>query len=124
MGARKQESRHQKAPRVDQLRELNLPRRVAVDLDSEGLPKTVVEHSAPLPLCPSSEDDRLVDSETGGTSGITGKDIEAIIETWRVDDEWWRAPISRRYVEVILAGGKHVVLYEDLTSNDWFMQMP
>jgi hypothetical protein len=51
------------------------------------------------------------------------KSIEAVIEVWRVDDEWWREVISRRYLEVVLEGGSHVVLYEDLVTGDWFMQM-
>jgi len=50
--------------------------------------------------------------------------IDEIIETWRIDDEWWRTPISRRYVEVVLEGGGHVVLFEDLTIGQWFMQRP
>ncbi len=50
--------------------------------------------------------------------------IEEIIETWRIDDEWWRTPISRRYVDVVLEGGGHVVLFEDLTTGQWFVQMP
>jgi hypothetical protein len=50
--------------------------------------------------------------------------IETVGEIWRVDDEWWRQPISRRYVEVILEGGKHAVLFEDLTTKQWWMQMP
>ena len=48
--------------------------------------------------------------------------VEHIGEVWRVDDEWWRAEISRRYVEVILTGGKHVALFEDLLTGNWFMQ--
>jgi hypothetical protein len=50
--------------------------------------------------------------------------VEEILEIWRIDDEWWRRPISRRYVEVVLEGGGHVVLFEDLETGDWFCQMP
>jgi hypothetical protein len=50
--------------------------------------------------------------------------IEEIIEIWRIDDEWWRTPISRQYVDVVLEGGGHVVLFQDLTTGQWFMQMP
>ncbi len=48
--------------------------------------------------------------------------VETVGEVWRVDDEWWRQPISRRYVEVVLEGGKHTVIFEDLNSGHWFMQ--
>jgi hypothetical protein len=51
-----------------------------------------------------------------------GKKVEEIGETWRIDDEWWRDQIARRYVEVMLVGGGHVVVYEDLISGGWFMQ--
>ena len=50
--------------------------------------------------------------------------VEEILDTWRIDDEWWRAPISRRYVEVVLEGGGHVVLFEDLATGSWYLQMP
>ncbi|PYP72618.1 MAG: hypothetical protein DMD36_01665 [Gemmatimonadetes bacterium] len=53
-----------------------------------------------------------------------GKRIESIGETWRIDDEWWRRPISRRHVEAILERGKRVVLFEDLMTAEWWMQMP
>jgi hypothetical protein len=50
--------------------------------------------------------------------------IESVIETWRIDDEWWRDQIARRYVEVVLDGGKHVVLFQNLLNNEWFVQEP
>jgi hypothetical protein len=53
---------------------------------------------------------------------IGRRDVETIGEIWRVDDEWWRQPISRRYIEVILSGGRHVVLYQDLNTGEWFEQ--
>lgn len=62
--------------------------------------------------------------ETAGRSdGQTVRTrVEAVGETWLVDDEWWRNPIQRRYVEVMLQGGKHIVLYEDRITNEWFEQ--
>jgi hypothetical protein len=52
------------------------------------------------------------------------KRIESFGENWRMDDEWWRQPIVRRYVEVVLEGGGRVVLFEDLITGEWFEQMP
>ena len=115
----KREARLKAAARVDQLRPLNLPQPVKVELDDAELPAVVVDAFRP-PV-------RLKNEEKSGEaidSGLVGKAVETIIEIWHVDDEWWREPISRRCVEVILEGGKHVVLYEDLTTNDWFMQRP
>ena len=86
--------------RPDRLRALNVPQRVEVELDERGVPA-------------------FVKPKTGN-----GKRIESIGETWRIDDEWWRRPISRRHVEAILERGKRVVLFEDLMTAEWWMQMP
>jgi hypothetical protein len=50
--------------------------------------------------------------------------IETILESWRIDDEWWRQSITRCYHEVLLEGGKRVVLFEDVATGEWFAQMP
>jgi len=50
--------------------------------------------------------------------------VEAVLETWRLDDEWWRVPIARRYVDAVLDSGRHVVLYCDLGTGEWWMQTP
>ena len=62
----------------------------------------------------------------GGTEAQneTRKRVTEVLEVWRVDDEWWRNPVSRRYVEVALEGGGHVVLFENLVTSSWCMQMP
>ena len=84
--------------RVDRLRALNRPRRVELELDGQGRPRAI--------------------------QGEHGQAIETIGESWRVDDEWWRQPINRRYFDVVLEGGKHVVLFEDLMTGQWWMQRP
>ncbi len=71
------------------------------------------------------EGDRRADGQDGGgPSGGDGRQVEVIVEEWRIDDEWWRTPIHRRYVEVVLTGGAHVVLFEDLATGEWFLQQP
>jgi len=50
--------------------------------------------------------------------------VEEIGEIWRIDDEWWRVPIHRRYVEAIIEGGRRVVLFEDIITGEWFVQKP
>jgi len=86
--------------RADRLRALNVQQRVEVTLDERGVPV-------------------VVKREAG-----SGKRIESIGEMWRIDDEWWRTPIVRRYVEVILEGGGRVVLFEDLSTGEWWIQKP
>jgi len=50
--------------------------------------------------------------------------IEAVRETWRIDDEWWREPVRRKYFEVLVEGGGRVVLFVDLVTLEWFVQKP
>lgn len=70
-------------------------------------------------------DRRVAGSGEAGPPGDgAGRRVEEVIETWIVQDEWWRNPIHRRYVEVVLEGGAHVVLFENLVTGEWFMQKP
>ncbi|HEY6209957.1 MAG TPA: hypothetical protein VIW28_12910 [Gemmatimonadales bacterium] len=64
-----------------------------------------------------------VSLRVGETWGVP-KTVEGLGESWRIDDEWWRQPIIRRYVEVVLEGGARVVLFEDIITGEWFAQMP
>src|SRR2546426_11765410 len=86
--------------RADRLRALNVQQRVEVTLDERGVPV-------------------VVKREAG-----SGRRIESIGEMWRIDDEWWRTPIVRRYVEVILEGGGRVVVFEDLSTGEGWVQKP
>ena len=83
--------------RSHRLRPLNLPRSIGVELNENDLPVTIV-------------------------FARKRRQVEEIGEMWRIDDEWWRDQIARRYVEVMLVGGGHVVVYEDLIGGGWFMQ--
>ncbi len=49
--------------------------------------------------------------------------VEEVLETWRVDDEWWRKrPVSRMYYSLLLEGGRTVTVYRDLASGHWAKQ--
>jgi hypothetical protein len=50
--------------------------------------------------------------------------LSEVNETWRIDDEWWRQMISRQYFEVMMEGGKRMVLFQDLINGEWFAQLP
>ena len=86
--------------RTDRLRAVNEPQPVTVELDGSGA------------------------MTVGRPDGRTVGRVEAILESWRVDDEWWRHMIARAYLEVILEGGKRLVLFQDLITGQWFVQMP
>lgn len=49
--------------------------------------------------------------------------VESTVESWRIDDEWWREkPVSRLYRRVVLEDGRVVDVYRDLVSGKWFRQ--
>jgi hypothetical protein len=48
--------------------------------------------------------------------------IARIQDSWRIDDEWWRDPIRRRYYQVILDDGSFRTLYHDLVTDCWYTQ--
>ncbi len=48
--------------------------------------------------------------------------VLAVQEQWRIDDEWWRDPISREYYALVLEDGRPVVLFRDLVAGGWYGQ--
>ncbi len=82
--------------RADQLRPLNVPRPVTVVLQ-EGEPSVLVD-------------------------GSRRERIAQVQDSWRIDDEWWRKPISRRYYQVLLESGSLRTLFHDLIADTWFEQ--
>ena len=48
--------------------------------------------------------------------------VTAIRERWRIDDEWWRHPLSREYATVVLEDGRSLTLYLDLVEGGWWVQ--
>jgi hypothetical protein len=84
--------------RADRVRCLNLPRPVQVTVDPQsGLPVALHERNR-------------------------RHAVEFIQDCWHVDDEWWRDPISRHYVQVILRDGAMRTLFHDRIADRWFEQ--
>ena len=49
--------------------------------------------------------------------------VESVLEEWVVEDSWWTGrPIRRRYLELVLADGRNVVVFRDLVSGRWHTQ--
>jgi hypothetical protein len=75
------------------IRRLYAPRRVAVEVDSEGVPRAV--------------------------EGIA---VAAVREEWLVEDRWWTLwRLWRHYFELALADGGNAVVFRS-SSGRWFRQ--
>lgn len=76
---------------------LNLPEPAAVDTHADGTPASVLVRGTLRP-------------------------VAAISDQWRIDDEWWRATISRRYFALQLEGGMRLTVFQDLVTGGWHRQ--
>ncbi len=86
-----------KALRPFALKPVNVPEEVAVEEDGDGRPRALKGRRREL--------------------------VAATLDTWRLDDEWWRAvPLSRLYFAVTLTSGQRLVIFKDLASNRWYRQ--
>ena len=54
---------------------------------------------------------------------VDGRAVDAVRESWLVEDRWWTdRPVRRRYWEVVTTDGRNLVVYRDLVSGGWFAQ--
>jgi hypothetical protein len=59
----------------------------------------------------------------GRPERVDGRAVEAVRESWLVEDRWWTdAPLRRRYWEVVVEGGRCLVVFRDLVAGGWFVQ--
>jgi hypothetical protein len=66
----------------------------------------------------------LVEAHADGTPRrINRQSVGTVREEWRVVDRWWtEEPVSRRYFDVVLAGGERAVVFLDEEVGRWFSQ--
>ena len=66
----------------------------------------------------------LVEAHVDGSPRLVNRaEVAAVLEEWRVVDRWWtEEPVSRRYFDVVLAGGEHAVVFRDEEVGRWFSQ--
>jgi hypothetical protein len=80
------------------LRALNTPRPITIEAGEDGAPVSVTLAGRRLA-------------------------VEERLESWRIDDEWWRPqPISRLYWRAVTEDGRTLDLYRDLATGRWFRQ--
>jgi CO dehydrogenase/acetyl-CoA synthase delta subunit len=59
----------------------------------------------------------------GRPLAVGGHDVDAVRESWLVEDGWWTArPLRRRYWEVVTADGRDLIVFHDLVEGGWFSQ--
>jgi hypothetical protein len=90
---------------------------VACDADRKAVPASPVRRiNEPLPV--------RVDAHVDGSPRrVNRAEVAVVREEWRVVDRWWtEEPVSRRYFDVVLAGGEHAVVFLDEEAGGWFSQ--
>jgi hypothetical protein len=59
----------------------------------------------------------------GRPEAVGDRAVEAVRESWLVEDRWWTdAPLRRRYWEVVTADGRDLVVFRDLRGGRWYAQ--
>ncbi len=61
--------------------------------------------------------------EDGQPLVVDGRDVDAVRESWLVEDRWWTdRPVRRRYWEIVTTCGRNEVVFHDLESGRWWRQ--
>ena len=89
--------------RDDQLRTLNQPRPIVVETRGDW-PRTLA-----------------VSQPQEGKRAKRAR-VAQVQDAWRIDDEWWRSPISRHYYRLVLDDGSLRTIYQDLVAGEWYEQ--
>ncbi len=48
--------------------------------------------------------------------------VKDVVNMWRIDEEWWRKPISRLYFSLELENGARITVFRDLMRGAWYRQ--
>lgn len=61
--------------------------------------------------------------EDGQPLEVDGRVVDAVRESWLLEDRWWTdRPLRRRYWEIVTACGRDEIVFRDLESGRWFRQ--
>jgi hypothetical protein len=62
-------------------------------------------------------------SVDGVPQAVEARAVEAVRESWLVEDRWWtQRPLRRCYWEVVTVDGRDEVVFCDLESGCWWRQ--
>jgi CO dehydrogenase/acetyl-CoA synthase delta subunit len=65
----------------------------------------------------------VVTSDDGRPTEVGGRGVDAVRESWLVEDRWWTdRPLRRRYWEVVTTCGRDEVVFHDLKGGRWWQQ--
>ena len=49
--------------------------------------------------------------------------VSEVLDSWRIDDEWWRkTSIARVYYRVVMEDDRSVTVFHDLATGEWYRQ--
>jgi hypothetical protein len=66
---------------------------------------------------------RVREGDHGRPEAVDGRVVEAVRESWLVEDRWWTpAPVRRRYWEIVTTCGRNLVVFRDLDAGRWYAQ--
>lgn len=66
---------------------------------------------------------RVLSSQNGAPQEVNEERIEAVRESWLVEDRWWtNRPLRRRYWELVSVCGRNLIVFHDLCAGGWFTQ--
>jgi CO dehydrogenase/acetyl-CoA synthase delta subunit len=61
--------------------------------------------------------------DDGRPVSVAGQPVDAVRESWLVEDRWWTGrPLRRRYWEVVTTTGRNLIVFHDLVTGGWFEQ--
>ena len=61
--------------------------------------------------------------DDGRPPRVDGREVDAVRESWLVEDRWWTdRPLRRRYWEVVTTCGRNLVVFRDLVERPWYRQ--
>lgn len=61
--------------------------------------------------------------EDGCPAIVDGRTVDAVRESWLVEDRWWTdRPLRRRYWEVVTTCGRDEIVFHDLEKGRWWRQ--
>jgi hypothetical protein len=64
-----------------------------------------------------------VKARKGVPLAVAGEMVEAVRDSWLIEDQWWtERPIRRHYHELVGVRGRNLVVFCDLRTGGWFRQ--